>query len=76
MTNDKLTSILAERIMEWSIGPDRFMMGGRRWLPRWRFQPVKRIADAMRLLEKASPETYAMDCDESGTCHVQECGKR
>lgn len=31
----------------------------------------QKIADAVRLLEKAAPETCAMDCDESGTFHVQ-----
>lgn len=32
MTNDQITEILAEHIIRWSIGPDRFMMGVRRWL--------------------------------------------
>ena len=42
VTNDQLAAILAERVMGWSVGPDRFMMGDRRWQPRWRFQPGKR----------------------------------
>ena len=71
MTNDRLTSILAERVMGWRVTGGRFLMGARRWAPRWRFQPVKKIADAMRLLEKAAPETCAMDCDKNGTVHVQ-----
>jgi hypothetical protein len=71
MTNDRLTAILAERVMGWRVTGGRFLMGARRWAPRWRFQPVKKIADAIRLLEKAMPETCAMDCDERGTFHVQ-----
>src|SRR5215469_5538601 len=27
MTSDQLTSLLAERVMGWGVGPDRFMMG-------------------------------------------------
>ena len=71
MTIDRLSATLAERVMGWRVTGDRFLIGDRRWAPRWRFQPVKKIADAMRLLEKAAPETCAMDCDESGNFHVQ-----
>jgi len=71
MTNDRLTAILAERVMGWRVSGDRFLMGDRRWAPRWRFQPVKKIGDAMRLLEKAAPETCAMDSDENGIFHVR-----
>lgn len=71
MTNNRLTAILAERVMGWRVTGDRYLMGDRRWAPRWRFQPVKKIADAMRLLEKAAPETCVMDSDESAMFHVQ-----
>jgi hypothetical protein len=60
MTSEHLTSVLAEKVMGWSVGPDRFMLGERRWLPRWRFQPVERLEDAFRLLEQAGPEEYSM----------------
>ncbi|MGD0132585.1 MAG: hypothetical protein ABSE57_11090 [Bryobacteraceae bacterium] len=66
MTNDQLTAILAERVMRWSVGPDRFTMGGRRWLPLWRFQPVTRLEDAFRLLESVAPEEFIMGAAESG----------
>ena len=66
MTLDALTASLAERIMGWGVGPDRFMMGGRRWQPRWRFQPARRLADAFRLLERAAPQHYEMGAAEHG----------
>lgn len=58
-----LTAILAERVMGWSVGPDRFLMGGRRWLPRWRFQPLVSLEDAFRLLDSAG-STYTLTTDE------------
>jgi hypothetical protein len=66
MTNDQLTAILAERAMGWSVGPDRFTIGGRRWLPRWRFQPAERLDDAFRLLEQTAPQEYSMGSAEKG----------
>ena len=51
MTSEHLTAILAERVMGWTVGPDRFMMGNRGWMPRWRFQPAEKLDDAFRLLE-------------------------
>jgi len=35
------------------VGPDRFMMGDRRWMPRWRFQPSDNLMDAFQLLDGA-----------------------
>jgi hypothetical protein len=66
MTSDNLTALLAKRVMGWSVGPDRFLMGGRRWQPRWRFQPTENLDDAFKLLEKAAPEDYSMGDDGKG----------
>ena len=66
MTSEHLTAILAERVMGWTIGPDRFMMGNRGWMPRWRFQPAENLDDAFKLLEKAAPQDYAMGDDGKG----------
>jgi hypothetical protein len=66
VTDDQVAAILAERVMGWRVGPERFMMGGRRWLPRWRFQPATRLEDAFRLLERAAPQEYAMGAAENG----------
>jgi hypothetical protein len=60
VTSEDLTSILSARVMKWGIAPDRFLLDGRRWLPRWRFQPAERIEDAFRLLEALDPEQYDM----------------
>ena len=66
MTDEQLAAMLAERIMGWRVGPDRFMIGGRRWRSQWRFQPAKRLEDAFRLLEHAAPQEYAMGAAASG----------
>ena len=70
MTSDHLAAILAERVMGWSVAPDRFMTGNRGWLSRWRFQPTEKLADALRLLEKAAPEEYNMRGDSEGNVLV------
>jgi hypothetical protein len=59
VTSEQLTAVLAQRIMGWTVGPERFMLGGRRWLPRWRFQPTKRLKDA-------GPQEYAIGAAENG----------
>jgi hypothetical protein len=59
--------------MGWSVGPDRFMMAGRRWLPRWRFQPATRQEDAFRLLESVAPEEFTMGAGESGGFWAKVC---
>jgi len=71
MTHDQLTAILAERVMGWSVGPDRFMMGNRGWMPRWRFQPIDKLDDAFRLLQEAAPQAYSISGDDKGSIHVQ-----
>jgi hypothetical protein len=71
MTSENLTAILAERVMGWSVGPDRFMMGNRGWTPRWRFQPAEKLEDAFRLLEEAAPQEYSICGDAKGSIHVR-----
>ena len=66
MTIDQLNALLAERIMGWTVGPERFLMGGRRWIPRWRFQPATRLEDAFRLLERTAPQEYVTGTTENG----------
>jgi hypothetical protein len=51
VTNEQLTAILAERILGWSVAPERFLLGNRQWITRLRFQPLNRIQDAFRLLQ-------------------------
>lgn len=54
MTTTQLTTVLAERVMGWRVGPERFILGGRQWITRSHFQPFSRIQDAFRLLQKAA----------------------
>jgi hypothetical protein len=71
MTSRTLTGLLVKRVMKWGVGPDRFLLGGRRWMPETRFKPVDRIEDAFQLLEAASPQEYAMGRDRKGTFWVR-----
>ena len=70
MTSENIAALLAKRVMGWGVGPDRFLIGNRGWMPRWRFQPTEKLADALRLLEKAAPEEYDMRGDSEGSVRV------
>jgi hypothetical protein len=70
MTNDQLTAILAQRVMNWRVGPNRYLTGNRHWMPLWRFQPLARLPDAVRLLEAAAPERYTIQVDKNGLVWV------
>lgn len=71
MTSENLAALLAERVMGWTVGPDRYLMGKRAWMPRWRFQPTENLEDAFLLLGKATPEEYNMRGDSEGNFRVQ-----
>ena len=71
MSSEQLTAALAERVMGWTVGPDRFMMGNRGWMPRWRFQPADKLDDAFRLLQEAAPQAYSICGDDKGSIHVE-----
>jgi hypothetical protein len=60
------TDQLACKVMGWRLAPDRYIKPYRSWEPRWRFQPLERMADANRLLEQAAPQEYAMGATENG----------
>jgi hypothetical protein len=60
ITCEQLTAILARKIMGWAVGPDRFLKGERKWSPRWHFQPLRRVDQALELLEKAGG-TYTFE---------------
>lgn len=62
MTNDRLTDLLAVKVLGWKVCPDRFIQSGRRWIPKWRFAPLMRMDDAFLLLEK-SGGTYLLSLD-------------
>src|SRR5688572_5537995 len=71
MTIHELSTVLATRVMGWSVAPDRFLTGNRGWMPRWRFQPGEKLEDAIRLLEAASPQEYHICGDDKGNIHVR-----
>lgn len=77
MTAEQLTVALARRVMRWSVGPDRFLLGHRSWIRRAQFEPTKRIEHAFRLLEKAAPQCWTMTLHEDGalSVQVQICGR-
>lgn len=70
MTDARLTGLLAERVMGWAVGPDRFILAKRSWMPRWRFQPTEKLVDALRLLEVAAPKEYHLQGDNEGNTQV------
>ena len=70
MSAEQLTALLAQLIMGWEVAPDRFLMGSRRWIPRWRFRPTEKLDDAFRLLGEAAPRQYTIHCDENATFWV------
>ena len=68
---EDLTTLLARRVMGWAVAPERFLVGKRCWLPRWRFQPTERLEDAFRLLEHAAPRRYSMGRNGQGAFWVR-----
>jgi hypothetical protein len=60
MTDDRLTDLLATRVLGWKPAPDRFLKPDRGWTPRWQFAPFKRIEDAFLLLDRAGD--YTLRC--------------
>jgi len=68
---EDLTTLLARRVMRWGIAPERFLLGRRTWIPRWRFQPEERLEDAFQLLEAAGPQKYTMRRAGQGPFWVQ-----
>ena len=70
MTGEQLTALLAQRVMGWGIAPGRFLTGNRQWMPRWRFDPLKKVEDALRLLETAAPDRYEIRQERPGVFAV------
>jgi hypothetical protein len=55
-----LVDRLAERVMHWRAGPDRFIGARGSWTPRWKLRPLERLQDAIRLLDEAGPTRYTI----------------
>jgi hypothetical protein len=68
MTDDLLTNELA-RVMGRRLAPGRFILSGRRWIPRSGFRPLIDERDAFRVLD-----TVSRDCSltiRGGQCTVE-----
>ena len=70
MCSEQLTGLLAERVMGWSVGPDRFMTGNRAWMPRWRFTPLTNLEDTFALLD-ASGCAYTLSANTKGSFEAE-----
>jgi hypothetical protein len=69
--SEQFTAFLAERIMGWKAGPDRFVKSGRTWIPRNRFRPLARLEDAFLLLCHAASNYRLTSVDGLFTAEVQ-----
>jgi hypothetical protein len=65
VTNDQLAATLAERILGWRVGPERFLLGNRQWITRSQFRPFDRVQDAFRLLRK-TPSAFSLTKTRDG----------
>ena len=66
MSANILTDLLVHRVLRWTVAPDRYLMGGRQWLPKWRFQPLQRLEHAFQLLNAATPQEYTLGSEKGG----------
>ena len=71
MSNEQLTAILAQRVMRWRVGVDRFLMNDGGWKPLWKFRPTERREDALRLLDAAKPIEYTISTLSDGGYRVR-----
>lgn len=58
LTDNALIDQLAQQVLHWRVGPDRFMTRNRSWLPKWRFNPLERLEDAFMLLDHCRSVRY------------------
>jgi hypothetical protein len=72
MTDERMTDQLALRGMGWRLAPDRYLKSCRGWIPRWRFQPLVTLSDALELLDQAA-QKYSLSGSRHGlfTAQVQ-----
>ena len=60
MTDTTLIELLAQQVLNWRSGEDRFVTGNRSWCPKWRFNPLERIEDAFLLLDHSKATRYVI----------------
>jgi hypothetical protein len=64
MTEGQLTDLLAHHALGWRVGPDRYLLRDREWISKWRFKPLIRVEDAIRVLSSAS-SSYSIEWNGS-----------
>jgi hypothetical protein len=67
----ELIAMLATQVLHWRIAPGRYLKDDRHWLPAWRFQPTKNIADAFQLLEGSDVVEYILRAERNGIYRVR-----
>jgi len=70
MTDNVLINQLAQQVLHWRVGPDRFILANRSWLPKWRFNPLERLEDAFLLLDHDKSVRYVIS-QKDGKCQVE-----
>jgi hypothetical protein len=60
VNDNVLIDRLALQVMHWRVGSDRFVSENRSWLPKWRFNPLERLADAFLLLDHSDSVRYVI----------------
>lgn len=60
MTDAVLTDVLAQRVMHWGVTADRYLIGNRSWIPKWRFNPLEKLEDAFKLLDHSEANRYTI----------------
>lgn len=76
MTDTMLIDRLAQQVLHWGIGADRFLTGDRSWIPKWKFNPLEHLEDAFRLLDHSKAIRYSIS--QSGgsfAVEVEQGGK-
>ena len=71
MTSANLIPLLIKRVMNWDVGPDRIMTGARGWMPRDRFRPEERVADALCPFGRAAQRLRLRQTDSDETFRRQ-----
>jgi hypothetical protein len=70
LADSALVDQLAQQVLHWRVGPDRYLTQNRSWLPRWKFDPLNRLDQAFRLLDAAAPSRYGISFS-NGRFHVE-----
>ena len=74
MNDNLLVDHLAQQVLGWGVGPDRFLTGNRSWIPKWRFNPLEHLEDAFRLLDNSKSSRYAISQSGAAFEVEVECG--